>query len=477
LEWALDKGLRELITDVEVDLVALAAGKGFLEVVKWLREKGWAWEEEAMRTAIRSGHLDLLRWAKEVGLFIPEDLDCRIITDFVEAGNLDLLRWLVRENGREINFLDYGPVAARQGHLHVLKWLWEENQAEDKEERVRRDKEEREEGREEGDGASEEGEDRYIACVDFLDQRGFLEDTRYFCQHAAVHGRFEVVKRLLEGKGEVDSLMGKIFCANVAKWGDLEAMKWVRERGCEWDYRVYVQAIREGKLEIMKWAKEEGCPWNSGVLKILFPRLGPSLEQKKERLPEILEWIHEEGLLESPGILIHTSFRDGMIDVLDWMVEKYGASGVLNLLTPEISTIVARSGNLHVLEWLKNLGYEFAPLPVFFSAGVYGHVRVLKWAKKNVLWLEMPVVGDIITQWKNWRMLDLNVLRWFHENGMPVTTVDLVEIIKTSPGNYYKWKMVRWGIRAGIEVNLELAELITDAKTKALCEKIRSSKK
>ena len=44
-----------------------AAGKGQLEILKWLRENDFPWNEETCARAALFGHLELLQWAHENG--------------------------------------------------------------------------------------------------------------------------------------------------------------------------------------------------------------------------------------------------------------------------------------------------------------------------------------------------------------------------------------------------------------------------
>jgi len=50
--------------------------------------------------------------------------------------------------------------------------------------------------------------------------------------------------------------------AEMAKNGNLENMKWLKENGCSWNELTFFNAAKNGNLENMKWLKENGCPWN-----------------------------------------------------------------------------------------------------------------------------------------------------------------------------------------------------------------------
>ena len=48
-------------------LCTLAAEWGRLEILKWLRENNFPWDEETCRRAASGGHLEMLQWARENG--------------------------------------------------------------------------------------------------------------------------------------------------------------------------------------------------------------------------------------------------------------------------------------------------------------------------------------------------------------------------------------------------------------------------
>ena len=72
-----------------VDLCTAAAYGGQLEVLKWLRENSYPWDEETCSQAVVGGYLDVLKWAHENG--------CKWNTETcVEAaarGDLEMLQW------------------------------------------------------------------------------------------------------------------------------------------------------------------------------------------------------------------------------------------------------------------------------------------------------------------------------------------------------------------------------------------------
>lgn len=124
---------------------SLASGEGNLEILKWLRKKGFAWDEETCTLAAYKGNLECLKWARENGCpwnnktiniaakrgnfeclkwAYENDLkfDINIFENAIEGGNLDCVKWL--KSKRECS-KGMSPcfTAARHGQLEILKWL------------------------------------------------------------------------------------------------------------------------------------------------------------------------------------------------------------------------------------------------------------------------------------------------------------------------------------------------------------------
>ena len=101
---------------------SLAAFRGQLEVMKWLRAKGCPWGTLTSRWAAQGGHLEVLQWMRAQDPPCPWDSD--VCYDAVRKGHLEVLRW-ARSQG--LPWDERVPrAAARNGHLKVLIWLIKE---------------------------------------------------------------------------------------------------------------------------------------------------------------------------------------------------------------------------------------------------------------------------------------------------------------------------------------------------------------
>ena len=54
-------------------------------------------------------------------------------------------------------------------------------------------------------------------------------------------------------------------CAHAALGGHFEVLKWLRSKGCPWDEDACAGAAESGHLEMVKWLRSEGCPWDARV--------------------------------------------------------------------------------------------------------------------------------------------------------------------------------------------------------------------
>ena len=92
---------------------------------------------------------------------------------------------------------------------------------------------------------------------------------------AASFGHRELVQFLIREQGFTmdEGVMGW-----AARNGDLELVRWLRVRGCDWGAETCMHAGAAGRLGVLQWLRANGCPWdarmcgaaaNGGHLKVL----------------------------------------------------------------------------------------------------------------------------------------------------------------------------------------------------------------
>src|SRR5262249_31344700 len=83
-----------------------------------------------------------------------------------------------------------------------------------------------------------------------------MSDLAEFAGHAALYGRFEMVKYL----HSYGAPLSPTVASGAAGAGHLEMLKWAHGKGCHWDEATTEAAAYGGDLEMLQWACEKGCP-------------------------------------------------------------------------------------------------------------------------------------------------------------------------------------------------------------------------
>lgn len=98
----------------------------------------------------------------------------------------------------------------------------------------------------------------FTVVLPILAGLGFRLSTEIF-EAAASKGNLDVMKWLKEKKCPWNAWT--FYYAS--EHDNLVNMKWLRENGCPWNEEAFVAAARHGNLDNMKWLKENGCPWGA----------------------------------------------------------------------------------------------------------------------------------------------------------------------------------------------------------------------
>ena len=99
-----------------------AAEAGQLEVLKWLKERGFCLKKRVCLVAAKNGYLEVLKWARENGASCEGEHSGEIVS-IASLGHLSILRNAIESGGT------FHPNtckdAAKMGNLEVLKWARE----------------------------------------------------------------------------------------------------------------------------------------------------------------------------------------------------------------------------------------------------------------------------------------------------------------------------------------------------------------
>ena len=78
---------------------------------------------------------------------------------------------------------------------------------------------------------------------------------------AASVARFKWARSCLNEKEWQQNIAPRLY-EEAAGRGDLETLKWLRDKGFPWNEDACARAAEGGHLEVLKWLRAEGCPWD-----------------------------------------------------------------------------------------------------------------------------------------------------------------------------------------------------------------------
>ena len=224
--------------------------------------------------------------------------------------------------------------------------------------------------------------------------------------------------------------------AAVARRGNLNLLKWLREQGSPWDEKVCRVAAKEGHLEILVWLKEMGCPtvtprmmghlamakWRANFLTTHPPTTSDDNNSDSKRVNWVAEFISSEEEL----------FTSAKADFEEWL----GGS----------SKVAAANGHFNILQWgFESKAFHFGKAAVAAAAGA-GHLDIVKWL----------VDGEPACEW-NGKALQLaakgghlDVMKWLLEKHIdPSSLLGDPEIMNEAAGGGHlevmKWLRERMG--------------------------------
>jgi hypothetical protein len=211
---------------------------------------------EACSLAARGGHLEVVKWLDSTGC--PRDDATGLAA--AAGGHLEVLKWLHSVGGGGARTSSWTcAVAAEGGHLEVLKWLH---------------------------------------------TTGYPCDSMT-CYAAALGGRLEVLKWLHSAGCPWDS----VTCYAAAWGGHLEMLKWLHSTGCPRNSETCYTAAFRGHLEVLKWLHNTGCPWDSATC----------YAAARGGYLEVLKWLHSAGCPWDEAFVRGLAAAEGHQEMTTWL--------------------------------------------------------------------------------------------------------------------------------------------------------------
>ncbi|WZN66129.1 putative ankyrin repeat protein [Chloropicon roscoffensis] len=190
---------------------------GSVEVLDYLGERGYEFDEDACAGAARGGRLKALKYLR--GLDPPCPWDEGTCEWAAEGGHLEILKFARGQDPPCPWHRGTCANAARAGHLDVLKWARSQDPP----------------------------------CP-------WYEGT---CTNAAEEGHLDILK--WARSQDPPCPWDERTCEEAARGGNLEVLKFLRSQDppCPWNEETCAGAAGGGHLEVLKWLRGQDppCPW------------------------------------------------------------------------------------------------------------------------------------------------------------------------------------------------------------------------
>jgi len=162
----------------------------------------------------------------------------------------------------------------------------------------------------------------------------------------------------------------------AAKFGCIEIIKWLRQKGCPWDEYAFKYAIQNDQLNVVKWLYENKCPRHT--------------------------WM-----------CIDTAAEHGRLEILKWFRLINGEHWNWQQSDDIWCSSAAENGHLDVLIYLHDNGCKADTVSCYTSATRGGHLEILRWLDKNGCPKDESVFAHAAEQGR------LEIVRYLHETGCP----------------------------------------------------------
>jgi hypothetical protein len=210
----------------------IAASCGHLNIIIWLKEAGYQWNERTCTELAANGYLDELKWVR-MNKCPWDSQTC------AQSQNLEILQW-ARMNGCPWSLSTLG-IAALTGRFENLKWAMR-------------------------NGCPYDANSRYICdeavrgghtrILKWLIKQGCMYNHINSMSLAAKKGDLEMVQYLYDRNHTLDER----FCSSAARGGHLKVLQYLREKNCPWNEDVCIYAIDNYHPKVLEWAIKNGCP-------------------------------------------------------------------------------------------------------------------------------------------------------------------------------------------------------------------------
>lgn len=269
---------------------------------------------------------------------------------FVCVGNMFGIEYLDEKYSYKIiqsEDIDWCTKAARNGHLHILKYLHEKNIYWN------------------ANTCSNAALNGHLECLKYLHENGCPWDTWSF-SYAAMKRNLECIKYLHKNEcpRDIHACKSAVFAES------LECLEYLHENGFPWNNEICEYAALNDKIDCLVYAHTHGCPWDSKIF---------------EHVSNLNTLIYIYENKDANGVSINWTTKtcakfaeNDNLECLEYAhtkgcpwdyktCEKAAENGYLNCLIYAIkngcpidkraSYLAAKNGHINILEYLHENGY------------------------------------------------------------------------------------------------------------------------
>eukprot|EP00953_Heterococcus_sp_UTEX-ZZ885_P015932 8975-Heterococcus_DN1.PRE.1 len=232
--------------------------------------------------------------------------------------------------------------------------------------------------------------------------------------------------------------LGLVFTAHVmrgaAESGSIDKIQWLHtEHNCPFPTNITYFAARVGDVRLLKWLNQQQCVFDKGT----------SMRAVEYGHQTVLEYLHNEGLLQAVHDICEPAAEGGYISVLKFLNEHgYGS------LSKRVIENAATCGHVNIMQWLYQQDGVHFDAETMRSAAAFGQLEDSS---------ACTAAAGINKQ---------GIVRWLHEHGCPWDTRELCVYTPYQPSamlNYMKSKGVHW-------TTAELTDMLQEVGTKGSLE-------
>ncbi|GFH50089.1 hypothetical protein CTEN210_06565 [Chaetoceros tenuissimus] len=270
---------------------------GHLEVIEFLSKEDVDFNcSSFFHHVTEKGHARDLHWMMAKGIIERERED--MAADLASNGELDVLKEYYSYT--DCITQDTFWACANGGNLEVMNWMLQIRDCEWDEELFA--------------SAARSGS---IPMLELCVQNG-CHHSLYVSLHAVQTDKLKALNSLqwLHSYGfpTIVDIVDNI-CNDLTRYGNLEALRWARESGFDWDLESFERTVSNGNMNIdtLQYCLENGCP--SGPFLYKYTK-----KWKEDEVLQIFKWLYQQGVPWDEDISLKEA-ELGHLSTLKWLLD------------------------------------------------------------------------------------------------------------------------------------------------------------